>query len=312
MGSLGKILVAGGLVLVTGPLSLSAVAQGYVDVEAERAAAKRRTQETPQPSGDSYGMEPAESSAMGSSATQASPSSSSSAGTQSIASPVTTTTMAPAPAAPVSTGGEQGIGQLFYQFQQLQVEVMRLNGIVEEQGNELRRLKQQSLERYVDLDRRLSAAGAGSSANGGSAVVVSGTGSTAGNSARELPGESQAYNAAYALVRGKQFDQAAGAFRQFLVDYPDGKYAPNSHYWLGELYLVASPQDLEGSRQSFMLLVTQYPEHPKVPDALYKLGNVHYLKGNKDKAREYLDGVIAAYGSSSAAGLAREFISQNY
>ena len=33
---------------------------------------------------------------------------------------------------------------------------MRLNGKVEEQAHELRTLKEQSLQRYVDLDKRLS------------------------------------------------------------------------------------------------------------------------------------------------------------
>ena len=39
MGYLSKALVTGGLVILTGPLCLLAVAQTYVDVEAERAAA---------------------------------------------------------------------------------------------------------------------------------------------------------------------------------------------------------------------------------------------------------------------------------
>jgi tol-pal system protein YbgF len=128
----------------------------------------------------------------------------------------------------------------------------------------------------------------------------------------EQPGEGEAYRAAYALVRGQQFDQAVEAFHQFLRNYPDGRYAPNAHYWLGELYLVVQPQDLEASRQAFTLLVTQYPDNAKVPDALYKLGKVHFLKGSREKAREYLDGVARGYPDSSAANLARDFVAENY
>mgnify|MGYP000458772181 CR=1 FL=1 len=89
--------------------------------------------------------------------------------------------------------------------------------------------------------------------------------------AAEQPGEAEAYRAAYALVRGQQWDAAISAFNQFLQDYPAGRYAPNAHYWLGELYLVTTPPQLESARQSFMLLLTQYPDNNKVPDALYKL-----------------------------------------
>jgi len=69
--------------------------------------------------------------------------------------------------------------------------------------------------------------------------------------------------------------------------------------------------DPEAARQSFMLLLDQYPGNAKEPDALYKLGRVHYIKGNRDRSREFLDRVIRQYPESSAAGLAKEFIQQN-
>jgi tol-pal system protein YbgF len=115
-------------------------------------------------------------------------------------------------------------------------------------------------------------------------------------------------------VRSQQFDAAVDAFRQFLRNYPDGKYAANAHYWLGELYLVVQPRDLEASRQAFSLLLSQYPDNAKAPDAMYKLGKVHFEKGNRDKAREYMDRVVTDYGntSSSAVKLARDFLAENY
>ncbi|MCB1845121.1 MAG: tol-pal system protein YbgF, partial [Halioglobus sp.] len=128
------------------------------------------------------------------------------------------------------------------------------------------------------------------------------------------PGEQAAYDAAYGLVVGRQFDQAIPAFQQFLRDYPGSRYSANAHYWLGELYLVLNPPDLEASRQSFALLISEYPDNPKAPDALYKLGKVQFMKGNREKAREYLDRVISQYGAtdSAVAKLARDFISENY
>ena len=128
------------------------------------------------------------------------------------------------------------------------------------------------------------------------------------------PGEKAAYDSAYGLVVGKRFDEAVNAFRRFLQDYPTGRYAPNAHYWLGELYLVLDPPDLESARQSFALLISEYPEHGKAPDAFFKLGKVQFMKGNREKAREYLDLVIAQYGTSNTAAvkLARDFIAENY
>jgi tol-pal system protein YbgF len=319
------------LAIVAGCLVLQACAQDYVDVEAERAAAEaKRAAEAERAAAeaesaqraattapaDPYGVKPAQ------------------------AYPATSYGLNSAPASPAATapgipasGQAQGANtaNLLFQVQQMQQELMRLQGIVEEQGHELRTLKAQSLERYVELDKRLSggagsagAATSGTAALGAAGAVAAGDTQTrttaappaagSGRQVAEQPGEGEAYRAAYALVRGQQFDQAVAAFREFLQEYPAGKYAPNAHYWLGELYLVIEPPDLESSRQSFMLLLTQYPDNSKVPDALYKLGKVQFLKGNREKAREYLDRVIQEYGASesSAAQLAREFIDENY
>jgi tol-pal system protein YbgF len=130
-----------------------------------------------------------------------------------------------------------------------------------------------------------------------------------------MSGEQEAYDKAYSLVRNRRFDDALDAFKQLLVDFPDSKYTPNSYYWVGELYQVITPQDLEAARQAFTQLLERYPDHAKVPDAMYKLGKVHFLKGNRDKSRDYLEQVIAKYSSgsnSSTADKARQFLNTNF
>jgi tol-pal system protein YbgF len=273
--SLNALLTA--LVLVTGSGASCVHAQDYIDLEAERSDEPTR----------SYGMDSA----------RAAPAA-----------------RGPAPAGSGAGEADQSVGRLLIQLQQLQQDVMRLNGKVEEQAHELRQLKEQSLERYLDLDRRLAGgsgdSGGGSSESAGGGSIAT-TADTAGDSTAEQPGEGDAYRAAYALVRGQEFEAAVAAFKQFLDRFPDGRYAPNAHYWLGELYLVLQPPDPEAARQSFTLLLDQYPGNPKEPDALYKLGRVHFIKGNRGRAREFLDRVIREHPDSSAAGLAGEFIDQN-
>ena len=294
MQTVRKLLLASGLVIMTSPLCFTAQAQDYVDVEAERAANATGTAPA-----SSYGASPATSYGMDNAPAAA-----------------TARTAAPG-AAPAGASGGQNVSALFLQLQQLQQEVMRLNGKVEEQAHELRQLKQQSLERYMDLDKRMSSGVAAAPVAGAAAIAATSDApstasaplTTGPGSAAEQPGEAAAYNAAYALVRNQQFDQAVAAFQKFQRDFPAGKYAPNAYYWLGELYLVVQPQDLESSRQAFTMLLNQYPDNSKAPDALYKLGKVQCMKGDKDRAREYLEQVISKYGStnSSAVRLAREF-----
>lgn len=216
------------------------------------------------------------------------------------------------------TGGVSSAGtanaSLFNQLQQLRQEVMRLNGKVEELSYEVRRLKRENLDRYKDLDSRLS--------GGGSTAVATQPKSTASTGTPDNPavngrpasaGEEQAYRSAYGLVKEQQFKASIDAFKALLRQYPDGRYAPNAHYWLGELYLVISPPDLESSRRAFTLLLDEYPSHAKVPDALFKLGKVYYLKGNPERGKTMMNRLLRDYGSSnsSAVKLAREFLKDN-
>jgi len=312
----GRWLLTGGLVALTGPLGHPALAQ-YVDLEAERAAAEAAGRNPANGTANStvatdpYGAQPA----------QAYPATSYGAGSAppapSPVSPVNTSpAAAPSPASgPAQAGSE--LGSLFIQMQQMQQEVMRLNGRIEELSNEVNTLREQSLQRYMDLDKRVAnpppATGSPPPADAASATATPPPVSGSSHAGVAQPGEAEAYQACYTLVQGRQFEQAIKAFQDFLQRFPDGQYTANAHYWLGELYLVVEPPDLEAARQSFALLLSQYPDNSKAPDALYKLGKVQFMKGNREKAREYLDLVIAQYGGTNNAvvKLAQDFISQN-
>jgi tol-pal system protein YbgF len=313
--SVGKAFVACALGVLAASLSCVASAQ-YVDLEAERAAAQAAGGITSSSSSQPAGNGPALNDPYGARPAQAYPAASYGASrAPSAANAVTYASSAPAAATGNQSTGTD-LRHLFLQMQQLEQEVRRLNGKVEEQSFELSSLKEQSLQRYMELDKRFNAANGQPDTAGVSATPTPAP-SVATNSLAagvEQPGEATAYRAAYALVQGRQFDKAIPAFQQFLQRFPDGLYAANAHYWLGELYLVREPPDLEASRQSFVLLLAEYPDNSKAPDALYKLGKVQFMKGNREKAREYMDLVISQYGSTNNAvvKLAREFIAQNY
>ncbi len=209
-------------------------------------------------------------------------------------------------------------GELFYQLQLLQDEMMQLRGILEEQQHVIRQLKQQRLDDYLNLDRRISELTVGSpvQASPGRAPSPSGksTATSAGKqtSSAASSDEESAYRAAYGLVKTQQFIGAKEAFEKFVSSYPTGNYVPNAHYWLGELYLLEP--NLEAARQSFTQLLDQYPSHRKVPDAMFKLAKVYHLLGNGAKARSLLDQVIKNHGSSSSSAvkLAKDYLQKNF
>lgn len=221
-------------------------------------------------------------------------------------------------------------GDLYLQLQSLQQEVMDLRGLVEEQRHQIEMLKQQSLDRYNDLDRRLSGQPSAAAAN--VPIVADGainapaeqtaaaTTSTAPvhaapTSSMETakPEEYEAYQTAYAKLKGQDFNGAIKLFNAFIASYPNSSLAPNAYYWLGKGYLLIQPQDLNKAQQAFAK-VGEYPQPTKAAEALYELGKVYFLKGDKAKAKALLQQVIDNYGASgsSAPQLAKQFLDQNF
>lgn len=204
-------------------------------------------------------------------------------------------------------------GMLFNQLQQMQQELAQLRGMVEEQQNEIQRLKQEGLERYQDLDQRISAGAAAgapaqnSSANGAINAAGTPTPPAAQQQVSAEPGdpakEKLYYDAAFDLIKAKDFDKASQAFAAFLNRYPSSQYAGNAQYWLGEVNLAKG--DLQAAGQAFAKVSQAYPSHAKVPDSLFKLADVERRLGHNDKARGILQQVIAQFPGSSAAQLAQ-------
>lgn len=222
-----------------------------------------------------------------------------------------------APSAPAQAGGayagggatapSSAEGMIFMQLQQMQGEIAQLRGMLEEQQNDIRRLEREALERYQELDGRLSSsqAPAASSSQNSTAAPAD-----AGASAAQAPSEpgdpakeKLYYDAAFDLIKAKDFDKASQAFGAFLRRYPNSQYAGNAQYWLGEVNLAKG--DLQAAGQAFSRVGQAYPDHPKVPDALYKLGDVEQRLGNADRAQGLFAEVVKRYPGSSAAQLAQ-------
>lgn len=220
-----------------------------------------------------------------------------------------------------SAAATVGAGEFLQQLQMLQQEVMMLRGEVERQGHELQQLRQQSLDRYIELDRRMGGSGADPDAGASSTIPEARSGGspvarTAGAPSTNVaqPGEYEAYKNAYAKVKAQEFGGAVTAFQSFLDKYPEGRYAANAHYWLGELYLVLSPPQPEQAMQEFSGLLQNYPDNAKVPDAMLKLGRLYFQRGERDRSRQMLERLVAEYRpqDSSAVSLAQQFLKENF
>ncbi|MFT3931653.1 MAG: YbgF trimerization domain-containing protein [Spongiibacteraceae bacterium] len=240
------------------------------------------------------------------------------------------------PSTGAPTNQSSATGDLLIQLQSLQQEVMELRGIVEEQNHQIETLKQQSLDRYNDLDKRIGQPHASATpaaatepapidANAtpvapethapAAVVVPTPAPAVAAPATMETakPEEYEAYQVAYAKLRSQDFNGAIKGFTAFLSQYPNSSLAGNSYFWLGKSYLLVQPQDLNKAQVAFTK-VGEHPQSNKVPDALYELGKVYFLKGDKPRAKTLLQQVIDNYGASgsNAPQLAKQFLDQNF
>ena len=214
------------------------------------------------------------------------------------------------------------LSELFYQLQILQQEITTLRGTVEEQAYQIEQLKRAQSEQYRNVDQRLlalqqgaaqvprqssadqSAAAAGASAQSGATAAPA----VSASSDAALTDEQREYNAAYALIGEKRYDEALRAFNRLIVDYPGGALTGNALYWLGELYLAQD--QTERARAQFIQVLDLYPDHPKVPDTLFKLGVTYDRLGDNYRALEYLNQVRAEHPQHKAATLAAEYATE--
>ncbi|AFJ58976.1 MAG: tol-pal system protein YbgF [Pseudomonadales bacterium RIFCSPLOWO2_12_60_38] len=215
-----------------------------------------------------------------------------------------------------ATSAPSAQGELFNQLQRMQDQLAQQQGAIEVLQNQVNQLKQEGLERYQDLDRRIgagvapaatpdnsAAGGAPSAAAGGAAAGAAAAAPAASSEPGDPAKEKLYYDAAFDLIKAKDFDKASQAFTAFLRKYPNSQYAGNAQYWLGEVNLAKG--DLQGAGQAFAKVSQLYPKHAKVPDSLYKLADVERRLGHTDKVKGILQQVVAQYPGTSAAQLAQ-------
>jgi tol-pal system protein YbgF len=207
--------------------------------------------------------------------------------------------------------------EIFFQIQALQQEVLELRGLVEQQSFELRQLKQQRMDDYLDLDRRLSQlSGSAPSQPVVPSASTSRSLDVARETAAEIPvadgaqaNELAAYRTAIDLVlKQRDFDGGSAALQQYLKDFPAGHYAGNSLYWLGQISLQKN--DSQQSKRWFQQLIDQHPNHQKTPEAKFKLAKLYFEEGQLERAKKMLQEVAGT--NSAAAGLAKDFLQQNF
>jgi len=187
------------------------------------------------------------------------------------------------------------------QLDDLQTQVNELRGVTELHTHQLSQVLERQRELYQELDRRVSEALKTTSP--APQVMAADTSATPKHYSDDLT-ENEAYDKALNMVlRDKRYEQAIIAFRSFNSTYPQSTYAPNAHYWLGQL--LFNKNELTEAEQEFAIVVERFQDSNKRPDALLKLAMVAEQQKNTNKAIKLYRQLLNEYSSTTAAQLAQ-------
>jgi len=211
---------------------------------------------------------------------------------------------------------------LLNQVTQLRSEMAELRSMVEQLQHDNEQLRQQNKDQYLDLDGRLNRLEGGATpplppANAPAPAAAAKPAVAAAASQERAPSvhgdpgslaasgdERTAYNVAFDALKNGKYDDSAQLFQSFLELYPNGVYAPNALYWLGESYYATRNFPL--AEAQFRDLLARYPTHDKASGGLLKLGLSQYGEGNVPGAQQTLQQVISQFPGSDAARVAQD------
>ncbi|MGB5833831.1 MAG: tol-pal system protein YbgF, partial [Thiohalocapsa sp.] len=121
-------------------------------------------------------------------------------------------------------------------------------------------------------------------------------------------GEREAYRAAFDLLKDRKYPDAKKEFTSMLARYPQGQFADNGLYWLGEIGYVT--KDYPAAMNHFNRLIADYPLSPKLPGAMLKLGYVYYDQQDLEQARRVLVEVAERFPDTTEGRLAKGRLEQ--
>lgn len=219
----------------------------------------------------------------------------------------------------------QGLVDIMVRVESMQNELQRLLGEIELQKHSLDEIKKRQRDLYVDIDRRLlqierRSVGTGTtslppaetqapvaqSVESRSAPSTTSNVTSIPKAVKTKEGEQVAYQKAFDLLRALRYEKATEAFREFLNDYPDGRYAHIAQYWLAETSYHTRKYDV--AVKDYQTLIDQYPKSPKRADALLKIGYSQFELKSFDQAKTVLELLITTYPGTTEAGQAENLL----
>ena len=215
------------------------------------------------------------------------------------------------------------------EMEQLQEDVKKLSGRVEENEHLIKRAVERDLgdqdaaraelsrlkEKVAEMDAAVKrheeylgygmpgakAKGAPGSGPAGQPEVEKGSGTVP---VEPKSGELVLYEKALASYREGNYEGAIEGFTDFLKKYPNSDRADNAQFWIGESYMAL--KQYEQAILAFQEVIKKYPDGNKVPNALLRQALAFLEIKDKTSCELLLKKIVKNYPGSSEAKIAEK------
>ena len=188
----------------------------------------------------------------------------------------------------------------------MQREIQQLRGTLETQAHSLR-----NLGLTVDSVKANTVVGNNAVVNNTSDVQNTSVGPVSVNNTLDVQNtsgntvlsENDLYNKAFSMLKERDYTGAIEQFTLFLKSYPSGKHTINTHYWLGEIYLLKG--NFTSAERHFLHIINDNNSNSKIPDSILKLAVVYVNTDRTDLAKKLVVRLQDNYPNSTAARMAK-------
>lgn len=178
---------------------------------------------------------------------------------------------------------------------------------IQQQLVQLQELTGQSQQRLSELRTQLEARGAeiqtAAPSAAPSAAPAPGDSAQPSGAAAANASADQMYEASLAQLRRGSTSTARLGLRELLRTYPSSPRVPDAVYFIGQSFAAENPDSAAGYYQQ---VVDNYATSARAPSALYNLGLLAERRKDTAKAKDAYQRVVAKYPRSDEAALARD------
>jgi TolA-binding protein len=116
--------------------------------------------------------------------------------------------------------------------------------------------------------------------------------------AQEMSAVAKQFYNAVSLLSQQKYQEALVEFRKIVAENQDEEYTAKSQYEMGRsLYYL---KQYDASIQAFSTMISKYPTHPDLREALYYAGNCYAEKGDSEKAKGFFNKILSMPGDEDA------------